>query len=209
MAKWPPQLPPTGRTDDTVSAGNHPGDHNLAAAALAAIAPASVPAFANVGDRDSAAVGYVNPPNGALCVTLDTNTVWQRVAGVWQPLVNGAITVQGTTFGGAFTAAQVQIGSLTIAAANAQRKALIAAQVHESTPGPTTQFQCNVKLNGADLAIGKAYFGSSFLLGPRLVTLAASTPYTVTVHALTTWGSGSANVPSDANFNYLSALIFN
>jgi hypothetical protein len=35
--------------------------------------------FPNVAARDA----WAGPPNGALCVTTDTNTVWQRSGGVW------------------------------------------------------------------------------------------------------------------------------
>lgn len=36
--------------------------------------------FATVAERDSQ---WAAPPNGAICVTLDTNTLWRRAAGVW------------------------------------------------------------------------------------------------------------------------------
>lgn len=42
---------------------------------------ASVPRFASTAARDT----WSSPPNGAICVTTDTNTAWQRVAGVWLP----------------------------------------------------------------------------------------------------------------------------
>ena len=39
-----------------------------------------VPQFTNTAQRDSQ---WPSPPNGAECVTTDTNTRWQRIAGVW------------------------------------------------------------------------------------------------------------------------------
>lgn len=38
--------------------------------------------FANVAARNAA---WPNPPNGATCITVDTNTEWQRINGVWYP----------------------------------------------------------------------------------------------------------------------------
>jgi hypothetical protein len=39
-----------------------------------------VPQFTNTAQRDAQ---WVSPPNGALCVTVDTGSVWQRIGGVW------------------------------------------------------------------------------------------------------------------------------
>ena len=36
--------------------------------------------FATVAERDSQ---WASAPTGALCITLDTNTLWQRVSGAW------------------------------------------------------------------------------------------------------------------------------
>src|SRR5262245_42076197 len=38
-----------------------------------------VPTFPNNAGRDT----WASPPDGALCVTLDTNQLWQRIGGVW------------------------------------------------------------------------------------------------------------------------------
>lgn len=40
-----------------------------------------VPQFTTTAQRDSQ---WSSPPNGAMCVTVDTGTYWQRVAGAWQ-----------------------------------------------------------------------------------------------------------------------------
>jgi hypothetical protein len=37
--------------------------------------------FATVAARDA----WSSPPNGSMCVTLDTGSVWQRIAGAWYP----------------------------------------------------------------------------------------------------------------------------
>jgi hypothetical protein len=39
-----------------------------------------IPQFTGTAQRDSQ---WASPPTGALCVTTDTNTVWQRAAGGW------------------------------------------------------------------------------------------------------------------------------
>jgi hypothetical protein len=36
--------------------------------------------FSTAAERDSQ---WAAPPNGAICVTLDTNTLWRRAAGAW------------------------------------------------------------------------------------------------------------------------------
>lgn len=99
---WPPPLPPSGRVNDTPAAGNHPNDHNLTADALALLAVRSVPTFASTADRDAQ---YGAPPNGALALTLDTGTTWQRIAGAWRPLHKpwAAYTNPLVSSGGGFT----------------------------------------------------------------------------------------------------------
>lgn len=39
-----------------------------------------VPQFTNVAQRDAQ---WPAPPNGAVCVTVDTGRLWQRIGGVW------------------------------------------------------------------------------------------------------------------------------
>jgi hypothetical protein len=40
----------------------------------------TVQVFATVAERDSQ---WATAPNGAMCVTVDTNTLWQRAGGIW------------------------------------------------------------------------------------------------------------------------------
>lgn len=57
----------------------------------------TVPRFATTTERDGQ---WPNPPDGALCVTTDTTTLWVRRAGVWaQPLstVTGPDATTGIT----------------------------------------------------------------------------------------------------------------
>jgi hypothetical protein len=48
--------------------------------ALSLLQDQTVPRFPDETVRDAT---WTTPPNGALCVTLDTQTIWQRMIGVW------------------------------------------------------------------------------------------------------------------------------
>jgi hypothetical protein len=55
--------------------------------------------FASVAERDAQ---WSAPPNGATCVTLDTGTTWNRLAGAWQAVASdrAAMVVPTTDAGG-------------------------------------------------------------------------------------------------------------
>jgi hypothetical protein len=61
------------------------GEEVLAADFNSYIQQQVVPQFPNTATRD----GWTAPPNGALCVTVDTYTVWLRQAGAWKALTTG------------------------------------------------------------------------------------------------------------------------
>jgi hypothetical protein len=62
------------------------GEEVLAADFNSYIQNQTIPAFTGTAQRDSQ---WATPPNGALCVTTDTNTLWQRVAGAWTRQTTG------------------------------------------------------------------------------------------------------------------------
>jgi hypothetical protein len=76
-----------------------------------------VPAFTTTAQRDSQ---WTTPPAGALCVTVDTNTLWQRVAGAWQKPVSlpqgrlGHATTATDTTVTAVTPTYTQIAGLSV-----------------------------------------------------------------------------------------------
>lgn len=70
--------------------------------------------FATAAERNSQ---WAAPPNGAICVTLDTNTLWRRVAGAWaaqSPLQS----LWGNTLAGTYAGQPVRFaagaGAITI-----------------------------------------------------------------------------------------------
>jgi hypothetical protein len=61
--------------------------------------------FSSVAERDAQ---WTAPPNGALCVTVDTNTLWRRIAGAWQnlqPFIYATETTVSTDAFGSFAVA--------------------------------------------------------------------------------------------------------
>lgn len=56
------------------------GEEVLAADLNSYLQSQSVPQFTNVAQRDSQ---WPAPPNGAVCVTVDTGTLWQRTISAW------------------------------------------------------------------------------------------------------------------------------
>lgn len=57
------------------------GEEALAADFQTYVQNQVVATFPNLAGRDA----WASPPNGALCITTDTNRLWQRVAGAWAP----------------------------------------------------------------------------------------------------------------------------
>lgn len=65
------------------------------------------PAFTNVAQRDSQ---WSAPPNGAVCVTVDTGRFWQRIGGVWwQPFSLIAQSIRQTNAGPATAEADIGV----------------------------------------------------------------------------------------------------
>lgn len=65
------------------------------------VADQIVAQFASTAARDA---GWLSPPNGAFCVTTDTNTKWQRVSGAWVNADRGLPKLQNLAgFAGGFT----------------------------------------------------------------------------------------------------------
>src|SRR5262245_46535677 len=56
------------------------GEEVLAADFNTYVQQQTVPAFPNTATRDTQ---WTSPPNGAVCVTTDTYTLWMRQAGAW------------------------------------------------------------------------------------------------------------------------------
>ena len=74
------------------------GEEVLAADFNAYVQDQVVPQFPTSAARDAE---WAAPPNGALCVTTDSNTLWQRVAGAWyagQGLLGHALSAYDTNF---------------------------------------------------------------------------------------------------------------
>jgi hypothetical protein len=68
--------------------------------------------FATVAERDAQ---YATAPNGAICVTLDTNTMWKRAGGVWVSAVLGPVAaVSVATFQSVAAGATVDVTGLTV-----------------------------------------------------------------------------------------------
>ena len=87
-----------------------------------------VPTFATVAARDS---GWAAPPNGARCVTLDTDTEWSRVGGVWTIARGQQVAyAEVTASQGSIAAATVDVTGLTVTftAAGAGRRYRIYAE---------------------------------------------------------------------------------
>jgi hypothetical protein len=69
--------------------------------------------FPNVAARDT----WASPPNGAMCITTDTYTVWTRVSGAWVAYLFAAVPWIPVLGGIGFTNGWTDLGSGTIAAA--------------------------------------------------------------------------------------------
>lgn len=102
-----------------------------------------VPAFTTTTQRDAQ---WTAPPNGALCVTTDTNTLWQRIASSWstpnRTLHHGALGASVTGVGTAGT--DIAISS-SIALPAGRR---IAVVVHYYMTGSGTFPAIGVKQDG-------------------------------------------------------------
>ena len=71
-----------------------------------------VKSFASAAQRDSL---WTSPPNGAMCVTTDSNTLWQRIAGAWSPRGAGKLLASAGLLGsGGFLTTMADIPALTI-----------------------------------------------------------------------------------------------
>lgn len=70
-----------------------------------------VPAFTNTAQRDSQ---WPSPPNGAVCVTVDTGTYWQRAAGAWMRPFGVWGYAEATTTQGSIAGTVVDLTGLTV-----------------------------------------------------------------------------------------------
>ena len=170
-----------------------------------------VPAFTNVAQRDAQ---WAAPPNGGLCVTVDTNTLWQRIGGVWQTLhpttakarvfrtaawtlnLSGAppIPFDTVSYGTGFAA-----GVYTCPVAGDY---LVVSAVGMTAPAAASQGNLLILRNGAIVANGQSSYqpnngwGMSFS-GSEIVACAAANTLSVSVTGLaagTTTGQNGSNV---------------
>ena len=151
-----------------------------------------VPAFGNVGTRDSQ---YTAPPNGALCVTTDTNTLWQRISGIWQRQGSGNL------MGSAWSTTDTSIAPsalLPIAVAFtsvALHKYLYIAECGygqaAGTGGGASQI---VRDNGTDVVSRSFTFptGNAFV---GITTMAIVTAPTTAAHSVQVFGTCSSPAP--------------
>jgi hypothetical protein len=147
-----------------------------------------VPAFTTAAQRDTQ---WVGPPNGALCVTTDTNTLWQRVSGTWQHV--GAGANMGQNFSTTDTAAYPSTGALLTvnytAIAGHRYQYLVNSQYGGGTfpGGGLSQY---LRDNGNDLAT-RNLGGIAAGAGVEITNLAIATPV-AGAHAVTVLATASA-----------------
>lgn len=168
----------------------------------------AVPQFASPAARDTQ---WPAPPNGAMCVTVDTFTVWQRISGSWLAVapVRKTWAVQEATIGGSVGGTITQIGGpLTVASTPQDRLALVQVQVVTNEANATQVVQINLRRNGGDLAVGKGHPGNTMWL-QRFLLLTGGGAATFTVHAQVVLGGGTVGYAADPNWNLLSVSVIN
>ena len=108
--------------------------------------------FASVAERDAQ---WSAPPNGATCVTLDTGTTWNRLAGAWVGVLadRASMVVVTTDPAGEFVVTFNPAFPSTLASAVATLGFYSGFTVNINSPGPNsadrTGFKAKIYLNGA------------------------------------------------------------
>jgi hypothetical protein len=99
--------------------------------------------FASVAERDAQ---WLNPPNGSVCVTLDTYTRWRRQAGAWvnvDPFIQSGATT-GTTDGfgsiNVVLPAYAKWVACTVVGTQTSYPALFILNTGNGAPGTSTLF---------------------------------------------------------------------
>ena len=125
--------------------------------------------FPNTAARDN----WTNPPRGALCVTTDTDTVWQRLGSAWARL--GAWVGLDCTWGPGTASAD----------ANIPFAAVLNRSGPEWVPGATIPIPTG--LGGLYIVTIAGYLGGATTLNPSYVTMNCGGQVT---YGLCTGGAG-------------------
>lgn len=111
--------------------------------------------FSTPAERDAQ---WAAPPNGASCVTLDTGTTWQRIAGAWQGVLQdrSGMVVVTTDAAGEIVVNFAPVFPTTLSSVVACLGFYSGFGVNVNSPGPgsadRTGFKARVYLNAAAVA---------------------------------------------------------
>lgn len=157
-----------------------------------------VPAFTNVAQRDSQ---WAAPPNGAVCVTVDTGTCWQRIGGTWFRVFGRLGYNQRTTAMAALTA-ETTVGVDVTVTVPANRLIRLDAYIRSvnGSANPNGGGFVRIKegatvLNEAQVTINGSNIGHAVSLSRTIQPTAAAHTYGLYVA-----GSGTVTVQADPTY---------
>lgn len=161
--------------------------------------------FATVAARDA----WANPPNGAMCVTVDTYTQWLRRGGVWSQLtpVQYTATLSGTVP----SVSPVQLGTtITIASVTYARRVSVSGMcIFGGAPAGFYQLwlACNMDVPHDLYARGPANGGVTCTVSSVEFSLPANTAGTVQAFGIYSSGTNaSVTVAGDPKINRMDAI---
>lgn len=156
--------------------------------------------FATVAARDA----WTTAPNGAMCVTIDTYTLWVRRGGVWSSLtpVSNTLTLSAGTVG----STAVALGSISLGTVAYARVVRVSAMIFVN--GSTTgRFELSITMGAATLsARGEGDGWHSIVIPPVELSLAANTAGTVSATARLISGSDNGFVTGGSTTCRLDVL---
>ena len=163
-----------------------------------------VPQFTGTTQRDAQ---WAAPPNGALCVTTDTNTLWQRIAGVWvgSKTAGGVLgNIERTTATAAITAETTLALDLTFTVAANRRIELTASWPGGTNGTSGNQFWLTMKEGAAIITQARSAVGPGNF-GPPLIARRVITP-TAGSHTYGIYGAGSVATVFVADANQVASF---
>lgn len=140
-----------------------------------------VPQFTTAAQRDSQ---WASPPNGARCVTVDTNTEWQRINNTWYAPFQVLGSADTTGNSGAISA-EVTIGNAVAVTLPAQRRLLLSAYVRGVNGSVATAAgflrikEGATVLQEAQIGFWSSLAGPSVLLTRSLLVAQGAHTYTI------------------------------
>jgi hypothetical protein len=173
------------------------GEEVLAADFNAYVQQQVVATFPNVAARDA----WASPPAGALCVTTDSNTVWQRIGGGW--LSFGATAGEFGGPGGNYATGTALI-TVNIPTAPVARVASVTYHALVGTqPAPQTDMQLQV--NGVTQAAYRMPISASVMV--NLTKQGIVIPANAACQLVIRNNGNTITLFSDPTFNLLSWVV--